>query len=212
MQFLIIDDHPVIRKGLIYVISCEPDYDHFKFDEIGTAAEAFPLLSANHYDMVLLDISLPDRSGLDILTHLRREKPSLPVLVISTHAESLYAIRTLKLGAAGYITKTSAVHILITAIDSILRTGKFISPAVSLLLAHEIDNSRPPHAAPHDLLSNREMEVARMIASGISTREVAEQLSLSIKTVNTHRSRLLAKLGLKNSIKLTSYCIHNNLI
>ncbi len=212
MQFLIIDDHPVIRKGLIYVITCEPEYDTFQFDEVGTAADALNLLCANQYDMVLMDISLPDRSGLDVLTHMRRERPLLPVLVISTHAESLYAVRALKLGAAGYITKTSAVHVLITAIKSILRTGKYISSNVSLMLAHEIDSSRIAHAKPHELLSNREMEVARMIASGTSTREIAGQLSLSVKTINTHRSRLLAKLSLKNSVNLTTYCIQNQLI
>ncbi len=212
MQFLIVDDHPLTRKGLIQVITCEPDYTDFKFDEVGTAAEAFNLLGANQYDMVLLDISLPDRSGLEILTHVRREKYALPVLVISAHPECLYAVRTLKMGAAGYITKTAATDAVTTAIASILSSGKYISPTVSLLLAHEVDNSRSSHAEPHELLSNREMEVACMIASGMSSREAAEQLRLSIKTINTHRSRLLAKLGLKNSVKLTAYCIQHHLI
>jgi len=212
MQFLVIDDHPVIRKGLIYVITCSPKYADSKFDEAGTAEEAINLLRANHYDMVLLDISLPGRSGLDVLTHVHQEKPSLPVLVISIHAEGHYAIRTLKMGAAGYITKTSAVHNLITAIENIRMTGKYISPGVALLLADEVGSGLRPHTKTHELLSNRELEVARLIASGISTREIAEQLCLSIKTINTHRSRLLAKLGLKNSVELTSYCIHNHLI
>lgn len=212
MQFLIIDDHPVIRKGLIYVITSDPDYFDFQFDEVGTETEAFYQLSVNQYDMVLLEISLPDRSGLDILKHLRQEKPLLPVLVISTHAESLYAIRTLKMGAAGYVTKTTAVHNLITAISSILTTGKYISPNVSLLLANEIDNSRRSQTKPHELLSNREMEIALLIASGISTKIIAEQKSLSIKTIHTHRSRLLAKLGLINSVELATYCINNQMI
>ena len=188
MRFLIIDDHPVIRKGLIYVITSEPDYAASHFDEAGTAAEGLNQLHTNHYDMVLLDISLPDRSGLEVLTQLHQEKPSLPVLVMSIHAESLYAIRTLKAGAAGYITKTSAVHNLISAIESIRKTGKYISPNVSLLLADEVGAGRRLHAKPHELLSNREMEVARLITSGIPTRVIAEQLHLSIKTINTHRS------------------------
>ena len=212
MHFLIVDDHPVIRKGLIYVITCDPDYADSHFYEAGTASEALTLLHAGHYDMVLLDISLPDRSGLEVLAQVHKENPSLPVLVMSIHAESLYAIRTLKIGAAGYITKTSAVHNLIPAIESICRTGKYISPSVSLLLAHEVGSSRRSLAKTHELLSNREMEVARLIASGISTSEIAEKLRLSVKTINTHRSRLLAKLGLKNSVELATYCIHNHLI
>ena len=212
MRFLIVDDHPVIRKGLIYVITCETEFAGSQFDEAGTAAEALDLLHSNPYDLVLLDISLPDRSGLEVLKLIHQDNPSLPVLVISIHAESLYAIRTLKKGAAGYMTKTSAVHNLITAIESIRRTGKYISPAVSLLLADEVGTGRSHHAKTHELLSNREMEVARLIASGRSTREIAEQLNLSIKTINTHRSRLLNKLGLKNSVELTTYCIHNHLI
>jgi DNA-binding NarL/FixJ family response regulator len=110
------------------------------------------------------------------------------------------------------MTKTVAVHHLITAIESIRRTGKYLSPNVSLLLANEVGSGRRAHAKSHELLSNREMEVARLIASGISTRAIAEQLHLSVKTINTHRSRLLAKLGMKNSVELTSYCIHNHLI
>ncbi len=211
MRFLIIDDHPVIRKGLIYVIINEPEYADSQFDEAESAAEAFNLLHANHYDMVLLDISLPGRSGLEVLMHIHQEHPELPVLVISIHAESLYAIRALKKGAAGYITKTAAVHNLITAIRSIRSTGKYISPNVSLLLAAEIGNGRRPHATPHELLSNREMEVARLIAFGVSTKEISGKLCLSIKTINTHRSRLLAKLGLKNSIELAIYCMNNKL-
>jgi DNA-binding NarL/FixJ family response regulator len=116
------------------------------------------------------------------------------------------------MGAAGYVTKTSAADVFTTAISSILRTGKYLSPTVSLLLAHEVDSSRSSHTKPHELLSNREMEVAGLIASGITAKEIAEQLSLSIKTINTHRSRLLAKLGLKNSIKLTAYFIQHHLI
>lgn len=213
MRFLIIDDHPVIRKGLIYVIISEPEYAAAQFDEAGTTAEALELFHDHQYDMVLLDISLSDRSGLEILAMMQQERPSLPVLVISIHEESLYAIRALKIGAAGYITKTAAVHKLITAIESIRSTGKYLTPNVSLLLADEVGNNRRrPAANLHELLSNREMEVALLIASGMPTRLIAEQLCLSVKTINTHRSRLLAKLGLKNSVELTTYCIHNNLI
>lgn len=212
MRFLIIDDHPVIRKGLIYVITSEPDYADSQFDEAGSGAEALDMFHANQYDLLLLDISLPDRSGLELLEQVHQEKPLLPVLVMSIHAENIYAIRALKKGAAGYISKTAAVHHLITAIESIRRIGKYISSDVSLLLAAEVGKSHRSHVNPHDLLSNREMEVACLIASGISTREIAEQLFLSIKTINTHRSRLLAKLGLKNSIKLATYCIQNQLV
>ena len=212
MRFLIIDDHPVIRKGLIYVVTTAPEYADSQFDEAGTATVALNMFHANQYDMVLLDISLPDRSGLELLEQIHKEKPLLPVLVISIHAESLYAIRALKIGAAGYITKTAAVHKLIIAIESIRNTGKYLSPNVSLLLAHEVDSSRRTHTKPHELLSNREMEVARLIASGISPKTIAEQLRLSVKTINTHRSRLLAKLDLRNSVELTRYCIYNSIM
>lgn len=212
MRFLVIDDHPVIRNGLIHAITKAPDYADSLFDEAGSVMESLKLLQANQYDMVLLDISLPDRSGLEVLKHVHQEKPGLPVIVISNYPESLYAIRSFKMGAAGYVIKTSAVHTLIAAIDSIRKTGKYISTNVSLLLANEIGISRHPHSNLHELLSNREIEVAQMIACGTSTREIAEQLCLSIKTVNTHRSRILAKLGLKNSVELANYCINNKLI
>jgi two-component system, NarL family, invasion response regulator UvrY len=212
MRFLVIDDHPVIRNGLIHVISSARDYADSHFDEAGSVQEALNLLDSNQYDMILLDISLPDRSGLEVLKHVHQEKPWLPVIVLSNYPEALYAIRSFKMGAAAYVIKTSAVNILITAIESIRKTGKYISPNVSLLLANEIGISRHPHSNLHELLSNREIEVAQLIACGTSSREIAEQLCLSIKTINTHRSRILAKLGLKNNVELATYCINNNLI
>jgi DNA-binding NarL/FixJ family response regulator len=205
MRYLIIDDHEVIRKGLKSVIHEEQRYQDTLVDEAGTIEQSHRLLNTHEYDLVLLDISLAGDSGLVILEYLQDEKPDLPVLIITMHPENQYAIRTLKMGAAGYLTKHSAAQDLIAAIEQIYTTGKYISPSVGLLLTEELAHAKRKNNQPHELLSNREMEIARLFATGASTSEIAHKLHLSIKTINTHRSRLLKKLGLKNIVQLANY-------
>ncbi|RPI50405.1 MAG: DNA-binding response regulator, partial [Chloroflexi bacterium] len=165
---------------------------------------------AETWDVVVLDISMPDRSGLDILKQIRSERPKLPVLVLSMYSEDQYAIRVLKAGASGYLTKDSAADELVKAIRKVVSGGRYVSPLLAEKLAFEIgdDSSRLPHEA----LSDREFQVLRMIAAGKSVKEIAAELSLSVKTVSTYRARLLEKMNLGTNAELIHYAIQNNLI
>jgi len=211
VQILIVDDHPFIRKGLIHVLQYELANEVVRIDEAGSHSEALSCLSAASYDLILLDVSLEGRNGLDLLMWIRKERPHTPVLVISMHPEDQYALRAIRLGAAGYLSKQSAPAELMTAITGIRTHGRYISHRLSLLMAEDL--GRTGHGTVlHEHLSNREMEIGGMIARGESPAEIAEALNLSVKTVNTYRTRLLNKLAVRNNVGLTSYFIHNNLI
>ena len=212
MRYLIIDDHPIVRAGLVHIMKQELQDDELQIDEASNSVEATAMLAAMPYGLVMLDISLAGRNGLDILAQVRRERPQLPVLVVSMYPEDQYALRTFKLGAAGYLSKHAAAMDLVTAIKSILLTGRYISQNVSLLLANEVGHSPRSTGNSHELLSNREIEVACLIARGMTVKEVAECLNLSDRTISTYRSRLLAKMRIRNNVELTSYCIHQGLI
>jgi len=211
VKILIIDDHPFVRQGLIHVLTHEMG-DRLAVDEADCQSDVLKLFSAHAYDLVLLDVSLEGRSGLDILAWIKKEHPLVPVLIISMHPEDQYALRAIRLGAAGYLTKHSAPVDLIAAISQIRTTGKYISPKLSLLLAEEVGRRTEKRGSLHELLSNREMEIGRLIASGSTAKEIAATLNLSVKTVNTYRSRLLPKLGTRNNVELTAYFIENKLI
>ena len=211
MKILIIDDHPFVRQGLIHVLTHEMG-DRLAVNEADRQSDVLKLFSAHAYDLVLLDVSLEGRSGLDILAWIKKEHPLVPVLIISMHPEDQYALRAIRLGAAGYLTKHSAPVDLIAAISQIRTTGKYISPKLSLLLAEEVGRRTEKRGSLHELLSNREMEIGRLIASGSTAKEIAAILNLSVKTVNTYRSRLLPKLGIRNNVELTAYFIENKLI
>ncbi len=211
MRILIIDDHPFVRKGLLHVLHDEMG-SAIIADEAASQMEALSFLEANRYDLVLLDVSLEGRSGLDILSWINKERLSLPVLIISMYPEEQYAIRAMRLGAAGYLTKHSAPAELMSAIKQIQSCGKYISSNVSMLLANEIVAHNNSNKKPHEKLSNREFEIARLIALGVYPRDIAESLKLSVKTINTYRSRLFKKLALRNNAELTKYFIQNNLI
>ncbi len=208
IRVLIADDHAVVRQGLKQILGDTPEM--LVAGEAANGQEVLDRVRAETWDVVVLDISMPDRSGLDILKQLRSERPKLPVLVLSMYSEDQYAIRVLKAGASGYMTKDSAADELVKAIRKVVSGGRYVSPLLAEKLAFGIgdDLSRLPHEA----LSDREFQVLRMIAAGKSVKEIAAELSLSVKTVSTYRARLLEKMNLGTNAELIHYAIQNNLI
>lgn len=208
IKVIIADDHPIVREGLKKILGKTPDL--VIVDDVGSGEELLIKVSANEYDVVLLDLSLPGRGGLEILEQLRKEKPKLPVLVLSIHPEKLYAVRVLKAGASGYLNKDEAPAELLKAIRKVFSGGKYVSTAVAEILAADLEAGH--ETAPHELLSNREYQVMRLIASGKTVKAVAAELSLSSRTVSTYRSRVLQKMKLNNNAELTYYAIKNGLV
>lgn len=208
IKILIADDHPVVRKGLKEIIEETPDM--MVGDEASNGQETLEKVRKSDFDIVLLDISMPGRSGLDILKELKSEKPDLSVLILSMHPEEQYAVRVLKAGASGYLTKESAPDELIAAIRKASIGRKYISSSLAEKLAFdlEIDAEKPLH----ETLSDREYEVMCMIASGKTITEIAEKLFLSVKTISTYRSRILEKMRMKSNAELTHYALKNRLV
>lgn len=208
LRILIADDHPVFRQGLRQILSEASDM--VVTDEVSDGLEVLGRVRAGCCDVILLDISLPGRNGIDILKQLKKERPKLPVLMLTMHPEEQYAIRALKAGASGYLTKESTPDELITAIRKVSAGGKYVSSSLAETLAYEL--GRMDEKAPHETLSDREYQIMLLIASGKTVTEIAETLSLSIKTVSTYRSRILEKMRMKNSAELTYYAIKNQLV
>lgn len=208
IKILIADDHAVVRKGLKQILAETSDI--IATDEAINGQEVLEKIRKNDYDIVMLDISMPGRNGLDILKQVKNEKPEMSVLILSMHPEEQYAVRALKAGASGYLTKDSAPDELILAIRKISQGRKYITSSLAERLAFylEVDSEKPLHEA----LSDREYEVMRMIASGKTVREIAEELFLSIKTISTYRSRILEKMGMKNNTELVHYALKNRLL
>ncbi|NIP32172.1 MAG: response regulator [Candidatus Dadabacteria bacterium] len=207
IKILIADDHPVVRQGLAQILNNEPD---MKVEgEAKNVRELFELTKKRKFDLIILDITMPDRNGLDALQQLKKERPLTPVLVLSVHSEEQYAIRVLKTGGAGYLTKESAPGELVKAIHKVVRGGKYISPDLAEKIAFDFEKDNKP---PHELLSNREYQVMCMIASGMTISDISKKLYLSVKTVSTYRSRILSKMDLKNNAELTYYAIKNKLV
>jgi two-component system invasion response regulator UvrY len=211
MRFLIVDDHPFIRKGLIHVLQAEDSDGSLVIDEAESFETALEQIRNHDYDILTVDISMKGKSGLLLLKQIKIEKPQLPVLIISTYGEDQYAIESLKLGAAGYMSKHTAAEELKTAVTQIKNSGKYISPKVALLLAEALTVDPLSAPTPHNLLSEREMEVAGMLAGGKQVKTIAFELGLSVKTVSTHRTRLLAKLDLSSNVALANYFSLNKL-
>ncbi|MEW6413905.1 MAG: response regulator transcription factor [Pseudomonadota bacterium] len=207
-RILIVDDHAIVREGLKQILA--------EVDDIQVAGEAdcasAALRAARQaaYDLVLMDISMPDRSGLETLELLKKEHPDLPVLMLSMHRETQYAVRALKTGAAGYLNKQSAPAQLIDAIRMVAAGKKYISAEVAQELASQVSGERA--SLPHEGLSNREYQTLCLIASGLPVSAIAEQLSLSVKTISMYRARLLKKMQLKNNAELTHYAIKQGLV
>ncbi|HZX48740.1 MAG TPA: response regulator transcription factor [Nitrospirota bacterium] len=208
IRMIIVDDHPIFREGLKKIIS--ESHDIVIEDEVSTGMELLSRIKKNSYDIIILDISLPDMSGLEILGILQNEKKRPPVLIISMHPEEQYAVRALKTGASGYLTKGSIPDELLTAIRRVSAGRKYISSALAEKLAADLNKNDEQPA--HDKLSDREYQVMVMLASGKTTGEVARQLLLSLPTISTYRSRILHKINLKNNAELIHYAIKHNLV
>src|SRR2546429_536868 len=208
MRILIADDHAVVRRGLKQILADE--FKQAQFGEAANAREALDRLRKENWDAVVLDITMPGRSGLEALKEIREEKPKLPVLVLSMHPEDQFAVRVLKSGASGYMTKESAPEELVGAIKKVLAGGRYVSAVLAEKMASylAIDTPKPPH----ERLSDREFVVLRMIASGKTVSQIAEELSLSVKTVSTYRTRILEKTGMMSNAELTHYAIKNQLV
>jgi two-component system invasion response regulator UvrY len=207
-KILIADDHTIVREGLKQILAETSDI--VVSGEASTGQDTLRKVRSRHYDVVILDISLPGISGLDVLKQIKSLKPDLPVLILSMYPEEQYAVRTLRAGAAGYLTKESASFELIRAIREVAKGKKYItiSLAEKIALSWETSGDRPLHEA----LSDREYQVLCLIASGKTVKEISRSLSLSVKTVSTHRSRLLKKMDLKNNAQLALYGIQHKLI
>ncbi len=208
IKVFIADDHAIVREGLKQILAETGDI--VVAGEAENGLDAIKLFRAAECQVVLLDISLPDRSGIDVLKQIKKERPDIAVLMLSMHREDQYAIRSLKAGAAGYLTKQSAPRELVTAIRQVAGGLKYISAALAQELANTVGED---HETPlHDTLSDREYQTLTMIASGKTVGAIAQELSLSVKTVSEYRARLLLKMKLKNSAELTHYAIKNQLI
>ncbi len=207
-RILIIDDHEVLREGVKRVFDKQPETA--TFGEASSVQEALRLVREQDWDVAVLDISLRDRSGLEVLKELKQIRPRLPVLILSMHSGEQFARRALKAGASGYITKDSPRAELVEAVNKVMSGGRYISAAVAenLIFDLERDTGRPPHEA----LSDREFQVLRLIASGKTVSEIAGMLSLSDSTISTYRARILEKMRMKTNAELTYYAIQNKLV
>ncbi|NGZ84336.1 response regulator [Duganella aceris] len=208
IKVFIADDHAIVREGLKQILA--ETRDIVVAGEAENGVDAIKLFRKSECQVMLLDISMPDRSGIEVLKQIKKEKPELAVLMLSMHREDQYAIRSLKAGASGYLTKQSAPRELVTAIRQVAGGLKYISPALAQELANHVGEDH--EAPPHDTLSDREYQTLTMIASGKTVGVIAKELSLSVKTVSEYRARLLVKMKLKNSAELTHYAIKNQLI
>lgn len=208
IRILIADDHAIVRRGLKQILTEIPGVA--AIDEAANGQEVLAMVNKEDYDLVLLDISMPARSGLDVLKQLRAERPGVSVLMLSMHPEEQYAVRALKAGAAGYLTKESAPDELIMAARKILAGGRYVSASLAERLAYDLD--RPSDKPLHETLSDREFQILCMIASGRTVKEIGKDLALSVKTVSTYRARILAKMRFKNNAEITRYAIENGLL
>lgn len=207
-RILIIDDHAVLRDGVKRIL--EKRSSIAAFGEAGTASEALELAREQDWDLALLDLNLAGRDGLEVLKEIKHIRPRMPVLILSMHSEELFARRAFRAGASGYITKNSSRTELIKAIDKVIQGETYVSPALAEELA--IDLRRNTDRPPHEILSDREFEVLRLIASGKTVGEIADQLSLSDGTISTYRTRILEKMEMRTNAELTRYAIKNDLV
>lgn len=207
IRVLIADDHAIVRQGLRQILSDTPDL--IVAGEASDGIEVTRMVRDGEWHVVLMDVSMPDRNGIDALKLIKKEFPRLPILVLSMHPEEHYAVRALKAGAAGYLTKQSAPELLVNAIRQVASGKKYVSAAVAQQLAEAItdDDERPPH----EKLSDREYQTLVLISSGKALSQIAEELSLSVKTVSVYRARLLEKMKMKNNAELTHYGLKHGL-
>ena len=208
IRIIIADDHPIVRAGMKQIITEATDL--MVADEASDGHKLLHKIKGDNFDVVILDITMPHMDGLDVLKQLKIEKPKLPVIVLSIHPEDQYALRVLKAGASGYVTKASAPDELINAIRKVFRGGKYISPSIAEKLVFQLDADFKE--MPHETLSDREYQVLCLLASGKTVTEIADALALSVKTVSTYRARILEKMDMKNNAELIHYAIQNKLV
>jgi two-component system, NarL family, invasion response regulator UvrY len=208
IRVLVADDHAIVRRGLKLIL--EEEFHSIVFGEASNGQQALDLVWKQDWDIVVLDITMPGRSGLDILKELKQLRPKLPVLVLSMHSEDQFAVRVLKSGASGYMTKENVPEELVKAIKKVLAGGKYVSASLAeeLAVRLETDDEKPLY----EKLSDREYQVLCLIASGKTIKQISEQLSLSIKTISTYRTRILEKLKMKTNAELTHYAMKHKLV
>jgi DNA-binding NarL/FixJ family response regulator len=208
MRILIADDHAVVRQGLKQILAEE--FKRAEYGEASNVQEAIDKVWKENWDVVVLDITMPGRSGLEVLKEIKKSRPKLPVLMLSMHPEDQFAVRLLKIGASGYMTKESAPNELVGAVKKVVAGGRYVSAALAEKMASylAIDVQTPPH----ERLSDREFLVLRLIASGKTPTAIAKELGLSVKTISTYRMRILEKMSMANNAELTHYAIQNNLV
>jgi two-component system invasion response regulator UvrY len=206
---IVVDDHAIVRRGIVQILSENP-----RVEVVAEAGDYPSLRSAlrahGDIDLLVTDIGLPGKDGIEIVRQLREEMPRLKVLVLSMYPEDQYALRAFRAGAAGYLNKTSAPERLLEAVDTVLAGGKYVTPEIAQTLIENLQT--PQQAAPHEKLSDREFQTLKLIASGKRLADIAEALALSPKTVSVYRARILEKMGLRNNAELTHYAIKNGLV
>jgi DNA-binding NarL/FixJ family response regulator len=207
IKILVADDHPVVRLGIRQIAAAAGDI--LVADEAANGQELLDRARVVDHDLVLLDLSMPDMSGLDLLKQLKRERPTIPIVILTMYAENQFAIRALKAGAAGYLMKDSAPTELVSAVRKVIMGGRYLTPSVAERLVGYLtaDTDRPLH----ETLSDREYQVLRMIAAGKSTRQISADLTLSIKTIGTYRARIFEKMQMKSPAELAAYVVRNRL-
>jgi two-component system, NarL family, invasion response regulator UvrY len=208
INVLIVDDHAIFREGVKKVLSTTSDIQ--VTDEAGNGRDALCMMTENSYDVVLLDLAIPDIHGLDVLRLIKAKKEQLPILVLSIYPEEQYAVRVLKEGASGYLTKESVPSDLVRAIRRAAQGGKYVSDCLAERLADQVVSDEEKQ--PHDTLSSKEYQVFQMIVNGKSVKEIARDLSLARTTISTYRSRILSKLDLKSNAQLVRYAVEHNLV
>nr|WP_237712486.1 response regulator transcription factor [Pedosphaera parvula] len=208
LRILIVDDHAIIRQGLKQILAGE--FGLGVFGEANNGTEALEQIWKQSWDVVLLDITMPGKSGLDVLKQIVEAQPNMAVLVLSMHPEDQYAVRVLKTGAAGYITKNTASEEVVNAVKKVLAGGKYVSASLAENLATSLNT--PMGKAPHEILSDREYQVMRLIALGKSVKEIAFDLSLSVKTISTYRTRIMEKMKFKTNADIIRYAVHERLV
>lgn len=208
MRILVADDHPIFRAGLKETLLKDSDVNFV--GEADNGHKVLELARRQRWDAVVLDITMPDKGGLEVLQELRRERPKLPVLILSAHPEDQLALRFLKAGAAGYLTKDKAPEVLLNALRKVVQGGKYISESMAEKVVFQLASETTTHL--HETLSNREYQVMRRIAAGKAIKQIAKELFLSVRTVSTYRARVLEKMNMKNNAELIRYALQNKLV
>jgi len=208
IRILIADDHPIVREGYKKILMSQPDMD--VTGEAGNGQEVLDLIQKKDFDLILLDISMPGRSGLEILKELKGQKPHLPVMILSIYPEEQYAVRAFRDGASGYLTKASTPKELISAIRKVSQGGRYVTEALAEKLTYFLHGDA--EKAPHEKLSDREYQVMLLIASGKTVTQIAEELCLSVKTISTYRRHILEKMQFSTNAEITMYAIQNKLL